>query len=183
MSWTVIGIDPSARKLVAVCTRDGEHEVVKHIMPADIGQRCAVAYQWMHDVVEAAPRPVAVFIEAPFSGKYRGSGMVLAKIHGAMLAGAIVAGADIVMPVDNTTWKAKVIGHIYRGENHKVRIRQHVRQCWFKLWKEAKRDQDVMDAGCVNRYGYQLLRTRRLVQRDGVGEVRRLPIRRLRRAA
>ena len=160
-----MGIDPSARKLAAVVSLLDDFEIVKRSMPVDITDRCAVSYRWMRQIVRDSPRPVAVFIESPFAGKFRGSGMVLAKIHGAMLAGASVAGADYVAPVPPSAWKSKVLGN---GNAGKPAIARHLRKYWRELFEEADGDQDVLDAGGVNRYGREILRMRKLIPRQGV---------------
>lgn len=177
--FTVVGIDPSARKLVAVLMRGDEWEIVKRTMPKDNVVRCTVAYKWVRELVRATPRPCAFFIEKPVFGRGGPSGTLpLAEIHGAMLAAATVAGADLVFPVHNMSWKSKIVGRIPRGSNHKKYVTKHVRMHWFELWLQADGDQDVLDAACIAQYGRAILRMRKLVQHDGVHTVKRPPVRR-----
>lgn len=180
--WTTIGIDPSARKLAGVLSRGTDWEIVKRTMPRDIESRCKAAYIWIRWLAREAPRPVAFFIEEPVLGRGGAAGTLpLAKIHGAMLAAAMVAGADLVVPVNPSSWKKRIVGTIPRGTNHKLYVKAHVRQYWAELYAEADGDSDVCDAGCINRYGVEILRLRKLLPQQGI--IRERKTRSVRRAA
>lgn len=155
MLYTIIGIDESSQLLAAVVTRGYEHEVVTEKLPRDFNDRLVAAYKWMRWVVRNSPKPVAVFIEKPFAGKFAGSGLVLAGIHAVLVAAAGVAGADYVTSVPPATWKARVVG---TGQASKGRVSFHVRKHWPGLYVDAEGVQDVYDAACINRYGAEVMR-------------------------
>jgi len=177
MEWCVIGIDPAASKrLVAVVSLGTDFEIETRTMPRDPLQRYVVAYRWVRMLVNSAPKPVAVFIEEPVLGAGGAGGTLpLAKVHGAMLAAAVMAGADFVLPAHPATWKARVIGKMVKGR-HKPQIKAHVRKHWNELYEEVDGNQDVCDAACINRYGVEVLRLRKLLEQQGARR-RRRPVR------
>lgn len=171
----IIAVDPSARKLAAVTTGVGpSYRIDVRTMPDEAVARCVAAYRWMHRLVRehGGLHDVYVFIEKPVLGRGGARGTLpLAEIHGAMLAAAHRAGAFEVVPVNNQSWKRKVV---HNGNADKPAIAKHVRKTWPRLYAEAGGDQDVCDAACMNRFGeYWIAQKRKAARvaarRDKIG--------------
>lgn len=147
-----LGVDPAAQRLDAVVIMsDGSWVLHKRTMPKDIVERCVVAQRWIESIVKplCAIDIVEAGVEEPvLSGFTRRSGngsLPVAKVHGALLAGAARAGARVT-PMNNKTWKRTIVGN---GNAGKPQVNLWVRKHWPALWVEANGRQDTCDAACI----------------------------------
>lgn len=160
----IVGVDPAARRLDAVVLyADGSYRLHKRTMPTDIVERCVAAQRWLETIVkeELKNDVVVVGVEEPvlgLQGRATANGTLpLAKVHGALLAGAHRAGAT-VLPINNKRWKRRIVGN---GNAKKPEINTWVRRHWRVLWRECKGRQDTCDAACIALEVREVLRLRR----------------------
>jgi Holliday junction resolvasome RuvABC endonuclease subunit len=162
MPSVVIGVDPSSKKLACVVSVIGEEpDVLFHTktLPQDKPTSCLMAFEWMRTLVEInEPRGrVFVFVELPVLGRGGpGSTIPQAQVNGALLAGAQMAGAEVI-PVNNSRAKKEVVG---RGNANKDDIREWVRVAWPKLFEKIEKDQDLCDSAMIYQYGRQTVMRR-----------------------
>jgi Holliday junction resolvasome RuvABC endonuclease subunit len=171
----VCGIDPSSKKLVAVITtltsfRPEVHVVALPEGPPNRQRACTLADKWLSALLYDYEDNLHIFLEEPVLGR----GGAKATIPQSQVNGALLASAGrldvVVHPVNNARWKKEVIGN---GNASKERIAKVMGERWSELRAIAKGDQDVFDAGAINRYGVHVLgvqrhmRTRRLKRRVG----------------
>jgi Holliday junction resolvasome RuvABC endonuclease subunit len=153
MNTTVIGVDPSSMKHVAVTLRDGSYEISVFITKAkDMPTRCLEAFRWMRKVVRNEDGPVDLFLELPMNAAARGGVkalLPLAQIQGALAAGALSGGAT-VHQVYVQSWKKTVVGN---GNASKLKIKIYLRKNWPSFYLESEGDIDVCDAGAIAIHG------------------------------
>lgn len=157
---TVIGIDPSSRKLAAVVSvvgKEPQATVYTKPLPQDKPVACLQAFEWVRNLVEIQEDDVYVFIELPVLGRGGpGSTIPQAQINGALLAGAQMADAEVV-PVNNSRVKKEVVG---RGNANKDDIRDWVSKAWPVLYERIGGDQDLCDSAMIYVYGKQVVERR-----------------------
>lgn len=158
---TVIGVDPSSRKLAAVVSAIGYEDAVYtrvKTLPQDKPTSCLMAFEWMRALVEEqSSTDVYVFIELPVLGRGGpGSTIPQAQVNGALLAGGQRAGADVNL-VNNARVKKEVVG---RGNATKDDIRDWVRQDWPSLYADIESDQDLCDSAMIYVYGKKVVEHR-----------------------
>lgn len=154
MKLTVVGIDPSSRKLAAVVMPpDGPFNFhTCAIPPKSLPTRCVLAYNWTRNLIQSVGRCIVV-LEAPVSVAGRGSIRAVipqARVNGAISAAALRSGAIDVLDVSPSQWKMDVISV---GDASKHIIAKHVLKVWPALYHAAQGDQDVLDSGCMALYG------------------------------
>lgn len=151
-----IGVDLAATRLAAVVTIGQAFHIERRTMPKDPVDRCVAAQKWIERIImeHAALHPVYVYVENPVLGRGGAAGTLpVAMIQGAVFAGAARAGATLVIGVNNTAWKKKIVGS---GNASKPDIVTHVKKTWPRLYVEAKGNQDVCDAACIVLYGHTI---------------------------
>lgn len=129
-------------------------------LPQAVIPALAIAYRNTYRFVKgiiAKGHRVFLLIEEPVVGKGGAYATIKqSKVHGAIVAGAVAAGAD-VEAVNNTSWKKTVTG---KGNNSKVEVARYVRKSWRNLSTAAGPDQDLIDAGCIFHYARTMLEKR-----------------------
>lgn len=147
----LIGCDPSSRKIALVVTPAGEEhlQVRAFDLPQNVIPALALAYRITRRFVRryaVKGHQVHLCIEEPVVGKGGAYATIKqSKVHGAIVAGAVAAGATVTT-VQNSTWKKTVTG---KGNNSKVQVAQWVRKDWKALSALVGPDQDLIDAGCI----------------------------------
>jgi hypothetical protein len=166
----IIGIDPSSRKLAAVISQGSTLlDVRKTDLPEKRpAETCYLAYKFVYDLVyemqgvdpwnnDVMPNcEVLVCVEAPLSAGARGGVRALipqAEVAGAILAACGVRGVTVEL-VPQQSWKKVVVGN---GNASKAEIRRWAMKYWRKLWLASLADQDILDAGGINRYGAKMV--------------------------
>ena len=159
---TIIGIDPSSRKLAMVAQADGNrdiHIVSEALVPKDSRGGTPAACLRAYDLVGSfvlmlqtvyRTRNICAYLEAPIVG--RGGArttMVQSFVSGAIQA-SLQSHEIPVTLVYPGSWKKLVVGH---GNATKETVSQHLRGVWPALMERAKRDQDVIDAACICLFG------------------------------
>jgi hypothetical protein len=158
-----------------------------HIVELDgeIDDRINQAFDFLVDysigVKERDGQYPALFLEAPVMGKGGpGSTIPQAFVSGGVIAGARQGGATISL-VNNQTWKKEICGN---GNINKLAVSEWTEENWRLLYEKApvptrktdqpegcfgRADQDVIDAGCINLFGWKrtLLVERLRRRRDG----------------
>jgi Holliday junction resolvasome RuvABC endonuclease subunit len=165
---SVVGIDPSSRKLAAVYGVVGREPYIEYTvekLPQDKPTACLMAYEWMQRLVvgqQATGNTVYAAIELPVLGRGGpGSTIPQAQINGALLAGAQCAGATIIL-VNNARAKKEVVG---KGNASKDDIRRWVKDAWPSLYSEIKNDQDLCDSAMIYQYGRKTVELRDRIAR------------------
>lgn len=187
MGSIVIGIDPSSKKLAVVWSVDDGplHGFTHSSKQADLNDRCAEFYRITRSFyrgvsMQHQDHEIHVFLEAPVLGRGGArSTIVQAKVNGAIVAGCLVAGAVKVHDVNNQSWKKKVVG---KGNAGKPDIKKWVAQYWRQLYVIANngKDQDLIDAGCIMRYGQDIVGVLERLRRHRAAEAQqRRPRKRL----
>lgn len=151
----IVGLDPSSKKIAIAVSIDGKYPklYVKSLKSKDIAEVCSVAYRYVWRFVSMLREQdieVFMYIEEPVVG--RGgvySTLRQTKANGAMLAGAVNAGAH-VKGVNNQSWKKVVVGN---GNAGKPKIEAYLAKANPELHMETNGDQDLMDALCIMKYG------------------------------
>jgi Holliday junction resolvasome RuvABC endonuclease subunit len=174
MKTVVVGVDPSSRKLAAVISIVGdEGDVVTNTraLPQDKGYACHLAYEWMKLIVEEnlGHGKVHVFIELPVFGRGGpGSTIPQARVNGAITAGAIAGGAEVI-DVNNSHVKKVTVG---KGNATKDDIRDWVEVVWPELFEQISKDQDLCDASMIYIYGRGIVTKRdRIAKRRAAGGI------------
>lgn len=164
MSISIIGVDPSSRKLAAVASSMGDDraDIYVKALPQDKPTACLMAFEWMRSIVEERDGDVYVFIELPVFGRGGpGSTIPQAQVNGALLAGGHSAGASVNL-VNNARVKKEVVG---KGNATKDDIREWVRDNWPTLYSQIETDQDLCDSAMIHRYGSQVVEHREEISR------------------
>ena len=162
MPSVVIGVDPSSRKLAAVVSVIGNEPDVRFYVktiPKDKPTSCLMAFEWMRTIVEMSEGrgKVFAFIELPVLGRGGpGSTIPQAQVNGALLAGAQIANAEVIL-VNNARAQKEVVG---RGNANKDDIKEWVRVAWPKLFEQIENDQDLCDSAMIYQYGRQTVMRR-----------------------
>lgn len=165
----VVGIDPSSRKLAAVATQGNN---ILKTSTYDLPEKrpyetCSMAFYWIHVLVHDlrgidpwAPEPratnrVYVFMEAPVLAPKAGAGSLIpqAQVSGVILAacGSQDVPAELVYIQD---WKKLIVGN---GNASKAEVALWCRKHWRILYRLVNGDQDLIDAGAINRYGARMV--------------------------
>lgn len=170
----VIGIDASSKKLAAVATwldATGPRPQIwkRTLVGKTIESRCYNAYRWARWLVgdlskwcyqNEQPFPfVYTFIEEPVVvPRNIKSTLLQAKVHGALVASLKAHKTNALGPIQTVVppaWKKDVVGH---GHATKPQVARHVEKHWPYLYTLADKDQDLLDAACINIYGTHWIR-------------------------
>lgn len=166
---TVLGVDPSSQKIAVVessaKSRDKPTLHATHFEleahEEKVNEAFDFAFDLFYSVRERDGVPPRVFIEAPIQG-VGGPGATVpqAFVTGAIMAAAGQAGVPIKL-VNNQTWKKKGLG---KGNINKDQVRALIKELWPTLYNmvpimdkgefKGLPDQDLIDAGGINRYGW-----------------------------
>lgn len=160
---TVIGIDPSSKKLAFISSWKNSNffQFYKVSLPGDILQATGAAFEEAYSIFEGYPGDVAVYMEAPVVGRNIHSTIVQAQVGGAVMAAAHQTGVKLFL-VNNTSWKKQVLG---MGNAGKTQISAWLEENWPEAYNLAGRDQDLIDAACISRYGVHHQRLIQAIQR------------------
>lgn len=180
MGIIIVGVDPAATHLASLTIGGPEpYEYTYMKAPIGVTERCLSAEAWMMARVEryAGIDRVVVALEAPVLGRGgAGSTIPQATVRGALICGAMRAGAEYVIDVNNQRWKKQIIG---RHGLSKPEIAQHVELTWPRLWRDVERNvpksfrQDIYDASCIALYGGFVAKLRdKVAKKRGVSRAR-----------
>jgi hypothetical protein len=171
---TVGGIDPNSHKIAIVETRkSNKNKPFIHTIEMGTGDyedRVSLAFDFTFDFVMSVRErdgfPPRLFLEAPVMG-VGGPGATIpqAFVSGGIMAAAVQGGAVISL-VNNQSWKKRVCGN---GGFNKFAVSRWVEEAWPALYGKApiittqaqgkelqgRADQDILDAGCLNIYGWR----------------------------
>lgn len=153
---TVIGIDPSSKKL-ALCITNGTKVPTFHKINLPVGLHSAtgVAYREVFCLLESFNGLARVYMEEPLVGVGGvHSTIVQAQVGGAVMAAAANIGTRLEL-VNVGSWKKQVVGN---GKAKKPEVAAWLEENWKKAYNLAAGDQDLIDAAAINRYGYQHVR-------------------------
>ena len=171
MTWGVLGVDPSSRKLAGVASPvSGQQEpllwsvTLSSKLPIEI--RCMQAYRASRRVVERIRRrygvdEIGVFMEAPLVGRGGVKTTVIqSKVQGAALAGYIAGGAEWVREGNASHVKKSVVG---KGNADKDEIMTWLSETWPELHAAVDGDQDLADAAMHWQHGLLTMRKAKLL--------------------
>lgn len=156
---TIIGIDPSSKKLALCITATGvlQKDVIR--LPVGVYSATGTAYREVFCYLESLNGSAVVYMEAPLVGRSVASTLVQAQVGGAVIAAARNSGTKLKL-VNVGTWKKQVCG---KGNLQKPEVAEWLEKNWPEAYDQAGGDQDLIDAACINRYG--VLHERRLSRR------------------
>jgi Holliday junction resolvasome RuvABC endonuclease subunit len=158
---TVIGIDPSSKKLAIVVTRTFDKkevpQVFKHKLSDDINAATGEAYSHIIDLMRIVycGCPVSVYLESPMMGVNPHSTIVQTQVGGAVMAAFWNERVDVCL-VNNKEWKKVMCEN---GNIKKELIPAVLERIWFPAYTQAQGDGDLIDAAMINRFGVQSQRT------------------------
>lgn len=171
----LMGIDASSGKIAIITTIDKKQKkpharVIKLSTGSNkahsrgAGEAFRFVAEHIYNVKEDFDLTPVVYLEAPVVG-IGGPG---ATIPQAYIEGAIMAAAHEnlceLMLVNNKAWKKRVCGN---GNFNKGEVADAMKDIWPELCEVVGKDQDLIDAGAINRYGYYVLDVKnRLRRRD-----------------
>lgn len=150
---TIIGIDPSSKKL-AFCITKGKYTIsmFKKSLPEGVLHASGAAFEEAFLFFSKMPR-AQIFMEAPLVGMSVSSAIIQAQVGGAVLAAASKAQLNVQL-VNVSSWKKQVLGQGH-GHAKKLEVAEWLKQNWEKAYNLAAGDQDLIDAAAINRYGYK----------------------------
>lgn len=166
---SIVAIDADSYKIAAVISEGARHELFTAKLSGGIAARCHQAEEYVYQLLRTVRGPVAVFVETPAA--YAKGGvkalLPLARVNGAILAGASRADAEQVDEVNIMVWKKEIVG---KGNATKPQIRSYLRKYWRRMHDKAIAEkgfeQDLVDAACIWQYGAQTLKARKLLARN-----------------
>ncbi len=155
----VIGIDPSSAKLAVVSSTRGREQFDYHVskLSMDKTEAAGQAFVYMRDyfqlLLDGGWEPY-VFQEAPVMGRGGAHATVVqAQVGGAIMAAASVSKVPLRL-VNNQSWKKRICGN---GGINKEEVAARMRDIWPELLEHAGKDQDMIDAGAINLFGWHVL--------------------------
>lgn len=171
MTWAVLGVDPSSKKLAGIATpTSGNAEpltwLVKLSDKLDIELRCLQAFWASRAVTERIRRrygvdEIGVFIEDPLVGRGGARATIVqSKVQGAAAAGFMAGGADWVRGGNASHVKKEVIG---KGNADKDEIMAWVLDTWPEIHAAIDGDQDLADATMHWHHGLMTMRKAKLL--------------------
>ena len=151
---TIIGIDPSSKKL-AFCMTKGKYTISLHTksLPEGVLHASGAAFEEAFLFFSKMPN-CHVFMEAPLEGHSVHSAIIQAQVGGAVLAAASKVHVNVEL-VNVGSWKKQVVG---KGNAKKPEVAEWLKENWPEAYNRANGDQDLIDASAINRYGYQHVR-------------------------
>lgn len=176
MSTIVIGLDPSSKKIAVAISVNGRKPTVKtKVLSKDNPTACHEAEVWVKELVRSLRKPgvkVYLFVEDPVVGRGGARSTIMqALVQGGMLAGGIAGGAE-VHKVNNSSWKKRVVGN---GNMGKPGIKDWVRQNWPAYYLLSGGDQDLIDAGCILKYGQGVVEMKTRIEAARLDELEIAP--------
>ncbi len=158
---TVMGIDPSSRKIAAIGhTDDLGWFSQTWSVPTKVKERCVVLHEFVEPYAQFVSSlvvhgPVWVFVENPVVG--RGgphATIVQAQVQGLIMGLSMDSGAQAVYPVNVQTWKKAIVG---KGNASKPDVAAWLGAHRPALADMAGDDQDLVDAACIALYGIDVI--------------------------
>lgn len=163
----VVGIDPSSAKLAVVMTSSskGKFVTVTRKLPKDHTKGCGQAYGFIDELLcemEERYEDIQVFLEKPVMGVGGAQSTIFqSQIGGAVMAAASRRDVPLRM-VNNQSWKKRVCG---RGNITKAEVAERMVGIWPELVEHAGKDQDLIDAGAINLFGWHVLTLKKRLRR------------------
>jgi len=103
---------------------------------------------------ETTDNEVYVYQEAPIMGVGGPRATIVqAQVGGALMAAAVRLNAPFFL-VNNQSWKKRVCG---KGNIPKDQVAVRMAEVWPTLIEHAGKDQDLIDAGAVNMFGWHAI--------------------------
>lgn len=149
---TVIGIDPSSKKL-AFCVTGKRFKIAhmhKKSLPEGVLHATGAAFEEAFLFFQNCPS-ARVYMEAPLVGRSAYATIVQAQVGGAVLAAACKAGVNVEL-VNVNSWKSQVVGN---GHASKEQVREWLEENIPHAYILAGGDQDLIDAAAITQYGVQ----------------------------
>lgn len=159
---TVIGIDPSSKKL-AFCITGKRYRIVdmhKKSLPEGVLQATGAAFEEAFLFFQSN-QGARVYMESPVVGRSAHSTIVQAQVGGAVLAAACKAGLDVVM-ANVSSWKSQVVGN---GHASKDQVKDWLEENLPSVYIRTEGDQDLIDAAAITLYGVQHEKIRQAIVR------------------
>lgn len=149
---TVIGIDPSSKKLALCITTSlasGTTPELNNInLPEGVYRATGHAYREVFCCLEQLPE-AKIYLESPLVGRSAYGTIVQSQVGGAVLAAAENCGVPVYL-VNVSSWKKRVVG---KGNAQKPEVSLWLQKFWPEAYTLCSGDQDLVDACVLNRYG------------------------------
>lgn len=153
---TVVGIDPSSRKIAAVVNRPSTNFLWTYeVKQGELRpQACNEIFEASSKFFSTLEPEAVVWVEEPVVGKNRRAAILQGQIHGVVLTAALQSEITSVYSVSNTAWKKETVGS---GSASKQRCREWLVSEYPVLASDCGDDIDLIDAACVAVYGRGVL--------------------------
>lgn len=157
---TVIGVDPSSRKIAAVAsTPDGGwltftsevDESTAKQRGKTLGYLFNEFLDWLRDLDLGA---FFLFVEQPLFGRNVNTMRVISQVESLVLLAAHEQDAQGIYEVNVQVWKKDVVG---QGNASKGDVKSYLQEHHDDLSVHLGDDQDLFDAGAVCLYGLQVI--------------------------
>jgi Holliday junction resolvasome RuvABC endonuclease subunit len=150
---TVIGIDPSSKKIALCITTSYELDEVPQLdvisLPAGGFQATGAAYREVFYFLQGIPSG-QVYLEAPIVGRNAWATIVQSQVGGAVMAAVENLKVWNLYMANVSSWKKQVAG---KGNLTKPEIAEALQRIWPEAYDLCNGDQDLVDACMINRFG------------------------------
>lgn len=164
----VVGIDPSSKKLAMVMSQSKKGSFSTNVkkLSQDHTLACGQAYEHVYELLgelmDDVDEEVHVYMEAPIMGMGGAHPTIVqSQIGGAVMAAVSRRHTPLTL-VNNQSWKKRICG---RGNINKAEVVERMTEVWPDLVEFAGKDQDLIDAGAVNLFGWHVLTLRKRLGR------------------
>lgn len=163
---TVVGVDPSSKKLALFVNGDNTYcHVIKSEKDNSRFQNLALFFNEVNEFIKELPEDTHVFVESALMG--RGgvrSTIVQAQAASTVYISSVISGL-VVHEVNVQTWKKDIVGS---GNASKSDVSQWLDAHEPGLAELCGGDQDLVDAACLSLYGQRVTRLGSEIARGGV---------------
>lgn len=160
MSLSVVGIDPSSRKIAIVVNTASTNFISTYevkqgtLRPQACGEIDEYLGKLFTMLRSSYGDDLSVYVEEPVVGKNKRAGILQGQIHGVALASALRSGITSVYSISNTAWKKETVGS---GNAGKDACREWLEREHPGLASDCGGDLDLIDAACIAAYGRAVL--------------------------
>jgi Holliday junction resolvasome RuvABC endonuclease subunit len=152
---TVIGVDPSSRKIAAVASTPHDWALFVSEVPEEVAKDRAFTLgvleaefsDWLRQFDASK---LYIFVEQPLMGRNVHAMRVMSQVEGAVLLAGHKQGAQGVYEVNVQSWKKGVVG---KGNAGKQDVNFYIQEHHDGLANLCDGDQDLLDAGAICLYG------------------------------
>lgn len=179
INQTIIGIDPSAKKIAIVLMGPGglaadSFQLTKKkttpTSPESVGKALAVMRDYLHDKSHMMTSERYAFIEAPLVGRGGVNTTLKQAYVGGVIQACLIEVGFKVHVVHPSTWRSGLGIKARETTALKAATRQYVMTQSPKLFRMVDGDNDLTDAGAIALYGADQRRKADFIAHTGLAE-------------